>query len=81
LLADVSGHGSAVAATAAALRLLMRRFVNRLDQTEFVSLLNRQFAEMSVAGRFATAIVTTFFSPSCRLLSAMPVIHDRFFTA
>jgi serine phosphatase RsbU (regulator of sigma subunit) len=67
LLADVSGHGNAVAATAADLRTLMRRFVNRLDQTEFVSLLNRQFAEMSVGGTFATAIVTTFFSPSSRL--------------
>ena len=31
LLADVSGHGTSVAATAADLRSLMRRFVNRLD--------------------------------------------------
>jgi serine phosphatase RsbU (regulator of sigma subunit) len=67
LLADVSGHGNAVAATAAILRTLMRRSVNRLDQTEFVSLLNRHFAEMSEGGTFATAIVTTFFSPSSRL--------------
>src|SRR5271165_7038320 len=55
LLADVSGHGNAVAATAADLRKLMRRFVNRLDQTEFVSLLNRQFAELSEGGTYATA--------------------------
>jgi serine phosphatase RsbU (regulator of sigma subunit) len=67
LLADVSGHGDAVAATAAVLRTLMRQFVNQLDQTEFVSLLNRRFAEMSERGAFATAIVTTFFSPSSRL--------------
>ncbi|HTA43154.1 MAG TPA: PP2C family protein-serine/threonine phosphatase [Bryobacteraceae bacterium] len=67
LLADVSGHGNAVAATAADLRTLMRRFVNRLDQTEFVSLLNRQFGELSAGGAYATAIVTTFFSPSQRL--------------
>jgi sigma-B regulation protein RsbU (phosphoserine phosphatase) len=67
LLADVSGHGNAVAATAADLRALMRRFVNRLDQTEFVTLLNQQFAGMSVDGTYATAIVTTFFSPSRRL--------------
>jgi len=67
LLADVSGHGAAVAASAAGLRTLMRRFVNRIDQTEFVTLLNRQFAEMSVDGTYATAIVTTFFSPSRRL--------------
>src|SRR6202158_739134 len=67
LLADVSGHGTPVAATAADLRTLMRRFVNRLDQTEFVRLLNQQFAVMSKEGTFATAIVTTFFAPSRRL--------------
>ena len=67
LLADVSGHGSAVASTAADLRTLMRRFVNRLDQTEFVRLLNQQFMELSEGGTFATAIVSTFFAPSRRL--------------
>jgi phosphoserine phosphatase RsbU/P len=67
LLADVAGHGRDVASTAADLRTLMRRFVNRLDQAEFVRLLNKQFAEMSKAGTFATAIVTTFFAPTCRL--------------
>src|ERR1700741_1057169 len=39
LLADVAGHGSAVASIAADLRTLMRRFVNRLDQAEFVRML------------------------------------------
>src|SRR5580704_16233941 len=64
LLADVAGHGHAVAGTAADLRSLMRRFVNRLDQAEFVKLLNQQFTELSKDGAFATAIVTTFFAPS-----------------
>jgi serine phosphatase RsbU (regulator of sigma subunit) len=67
LLADVSGHGNAVAATAADLRTLMRRFVNRLDQTDFVRLLNQQFAELSKDSAFATALVTTFFSPARRM--------------
>ena len=67
LLADVAGHGSSVAATAADLRTLMRRFVNRLDQTEFVGLLNQQFAALSRDAVFATAIVTTFFEPTRRL--------------
>jgi sigma-B regulation protein RsbU (phosphoserine phosphatase) len=67
LLADVAGHGKSVAATAADLRTLMRRFVNRLDQTEFVRLLNQQFAALPKTGAFATAIVTTFFEPSRRL--------------
>jgi sigma-B regulation protein RsbU (phosphoserine phosphatase) len=67
LLADVSGHGQSVAATAADLRTLMRRFVNHLDQTEFVQLLNQQFSALSTEGTFATAIVSTFFAPSRRL--------------
>ena len=68
LLADVSGHGNTVASTAANLRTLMRRFVNRLDQTEFVRLLNQQFAALSAAGTFATAVIATFFAPSQRLI-------------
>src|ERR1700675_2805989 len=67
LLADVAGHGNAVAATAADLRTLMRRFVNRLDQGEFVRLLNQQFGALSRQGGFATAVVATFFEPSRRL--------------
>jgi sigma-B regulation protein RsbU (phosphoserine phosphatase) len=68
LLADVSGHGLSVASSAANLRTLMRRFVNRLDQTEFVRLLNQQFAALSEAGTFATAVVSTFFAPTQRLI-------------
>jgi phosphoserine phosphatase RsbU/P len=67
LLADVSGHGHSVASAAADLRTLMRRFVNRLDQKEFVRLLNEQFTVRSRQGSFSTAVVTTFFAPSRRL--------------
>jgi sigma-B regulation protein RsbU (phosphoserine phosphatase) len=67
LLADVSGHGKSVASTAADLRTLMRRFVNRLDQKEFVRLLNEQFTALSRQDTFSTAVVTTFFAPSRRL--------------
>jgi hypothetical protein len=67
LLADVSGHGKSVASSAADLRTLMRRFVNRLDQKEFVRLLNEQFTAHSRQGSFSTAVVTTFFAPSRRL--------------
>src|SRR3984885_1830122 len=67
LLADVAGHGQSVASTAADLRTLMRRFVNRLDQTEFVRLLNQQFSALSKDGAFATAVVATFFEPSRRM--------------
>jgi phosphoserine phosphatase RsbU/P len=68
LLADVSGHGKSVASTAADLRTLMRRFVNRLDQNEFVRLLNEQFTALSShQSSFSTAVVATFFAPSRRL--------------
>src|SRR5271169_1296324 len=67
LLADVAGHGISVASPAADLRTLMRRFVNRLDQTEFVRLLNQQFAALSKNGAFATAVVATFFEPTGRM--------------
>ncbi len=68
MVADVAGHGETVAATAADLRLLMRRFVNTLDQTELVGHLNRQFAALSAQAVFATAIVATFFAPTRRLV-------------
>jgi phosphoserine phosphatase RsbU/P len=64
LLADVSGHGDAVAESANSLRKLMRRYVNFLDQTKFVRSMNRNFAALSRRGRFATALVTTFFEPT-----------------
>ena len=67
LLADVAGHGTSVASTAADLRTLMRRFVNRLDQAEFVRLLNQQFTALGKTGAFATAVVATFFEPSRRM--------------
>jgi phosphoserine phosphatase RsbU/P len=74
LLADVSGHGDAVAESAKALRTLMRRYVNFLDQRKFVKSLNRQFVSMSRQGRFATAITTTFFSPT-RVLTVCNAGH------
>src|SRR5262249_7597809 len=63
----VSGHGSAVSETAANLRTLMRRYVNYIDQTQFVRSMNQQFAAMAKIGTFATAIVTTFFAPNRHL--------------
>jgi phosphoserine phosphatase RsbU/P len=63
----VSGHGNSVASVAADLRTLMRRFVNRLDQTEFVRLLNQEFTVQSAKGTFATAVIATFFAPTRRL--------------
>jgi sigma-B regulation protein RsbU (phosphoserine phosphatase) len=67
LVADVSGHGQAVHQLAIELRRLMRRYVNHIDQNQFVRSMNEQFAASSEAGIFATAIVSTFFAPTSRL--------------
>ena len=67
LLADVSGHGSAVCDIAGVLRSLMRSHVNRLSQTSFVREMNQQFTTLSADGCFATAIVSTFFAPTNQL--------------
>jgi len=67
LVADVSGHGSAVASIAGTLRGLMRKHVNQIDQSRFVKSMNEQFTSMSSSGIFATALVTTFFSPTNHL--------------
>lgn len=64
LVADVSGHGAEVADVAADLRRLMRRFINYIDQGAFVREMNGQFSALSQSGRFATALVTTFFAPT-----------------
>jgi len=67
LLADVSGHGIKVAVMASALRTLMRKYVNFIDQTRFVRSMNESFSKLSKDGMFATAVVATFFSPTCHL--------------
>lgn len=67
LVADVSGHGAEVAEVATVLRRLMRRFINYIDQQTFVREMNAQFTALSKQGKFATALVTTFFAPTNEL--------------
>lgn len=67
LVADVAGHGLSVAETAAHLRTLMRRHINRHDQLGFMRSLNREFTAASREGSFATAVVMTFDSPTNEL--------------
>lgn len=64
LVADVSGHGQHVAKVAIALRTLMRRYVNYIDQSRLVRGLNTEFASLADVGSFATAIVATFWAPT-----------------
>lgn len=67
LVADVSGHGERVVKTSAALRDIMRKYVNYVDQTRVVRAINTAFGGVS-AGRFATAVVATFWEPTSRLV-------------
>lgn len=62
LLADVSGHGEAVAKVAKSLRDLMRRNINRKSQAKLVGALNREFTAFSGDGRFATAVAATYLT-------------------
>ncbi len=64
LLADVSGHGELVASVARSLRDLMRRNINVIKQTRFVSAMNREFSQVNKGKNFATALVTTFYAPT-----------------
>lgn len=68
LVADVAGHGARVSHTADRLRRLMRRHVIDHDQVRLMRSLNREFAAVSTAGRFATAIVFTFDATTGRLI-------------
>jgi len=67
ILADVAGHGTAVADVARQLRALMRQNINRKSQARLVRELNRQFTGLGQAGRFATAVVATYLATTRRL--------------
>jgi serine phosphatase RsbU (regulator of sigma subunit) len=64
LLADVSGHGEQVAGLGVGLRDLMRQNVNWVKQTRLVRAMNREFSRLAEQGGFATAVATTFYSPT-----------------
>jgi sigma-B regulation protein RsbU (phosphoserine phosphatase) len=68
MVADVSGHGEAVSDTASKLRLLMRRHINKLNLTEFIRALNKEFTALARDGTFATAVLTTYFAPTDQLI-------------
>lgn len=65
MLADVAGHGEPASEVARGLRDLLRENVNAISQEALISGMNRQFGRLpdSHDGRFATAVVATFFEP------------------
>ncbi|MCA9288974.1 MAG: serine/threonine-protein phosphatase [Phycisphaerales bacterium] len=68
VLADVAGHGVSVAGEAAKLRRLVRKHMNAADQSGFARSVNREFSELASQGRFATALLMTYFTPTDHLL-------------
>ena len=68
LLADVAGHGQNVAELADDLRQLMRRFINNPDASRMAHALNDEFSELAKEGKFATAIIATYFAPTNQLI-------------
>ncbi len=68
LLADVAGHGTAAVAMAQRLRRLMQRHIIQHNQARFIRAVNREFATLTTAGRFATALAFTYDWPVNRLL-------------
>ncbi len=67
-IADVAGHGAPAGKLAERLRSLMRKHINTLDQTRFAQALNREFSHSAQPGRFATALLATYFTPTDQLL-------------
>lgn len=67
-VADVAGHGSDAAAMAERLRLLMRKYVNTVDQTRLARALNLEFGRLAESERFATALLATYFAPTDHLI-------------
>lgn len=70
LLADVSGHGADVARIAHDLRRIMRRHINQLGSARMARELNAEFSGLAEAGRFATALIATYFAPTDQLVIA-----------
>lgn len=67
-VADVSGHGEGVSALSGRLRRLMRKHINTLNQSRFVRALNKEFSQMASGGKFATAILTSYYAPTHDLI-------------
>lgn len=68
LVADVSGHGRGVTDLSAELRRAMHKSINTVDQSKFARRLNEAFDAFASDGKFATALLMTYFAPSRHLI-------------
>ncbi|MEZ6243050.1 MAG: PP2C family protein-serine/threonine phosphatase [Phycisphaerales bacterium] len=67
-LADVAGHGVGVSELSSTLQGLMRKHINTADMTRLARALNTEFDAISRHGRFATAILATYWAPTDHLI-------------
>ncbi len=65
---DVSGHGDSVSNLSGRLRSLMRKHINKLDQTRIVRSLNSEFANLAKEERFATGVLASYHAPTDHLV-------------
>lgn len=65
-LADVFGHGEAVATVSTAIHDLLRRYIDRLDQRRVLAKLNGRLAQIGFSA-LTTAAAVTYFPPWRRL--------------
>jgi serine phosphatase RsbU (regulator of sigma subunit) len=62
VLADVAGHGEAVAGTALKLRTLLKKYINMFDQSALMREINEAFrSENEDLARYATAAVLSYY--------------------
>ncbi|MCH8965861.1 MAG: serine/threonine-protein phosphatase [Planctomycetes bacterium] len=67
-IADVSGHGDAVGELSSRLRSLIRKHINKLDQTKMARALNYEFGKLAAEGKFATGILASYHAPTDHLV-------------
>jgi len=82
LLADVAGHGEVVSELSGKLRQLLKRHIHNLDNSDFARALNEEFGDVADGGRFATAVIATYFAPTDQLVVVnaghpRPLWHSR----
>jgi phosphoserine phosphatase RsbU/P len=67
-LVDLAGHGDTAAAMAERFRVLFKKYINTPNPAKLARALNREFTRLGEAGRFATAVITTYFAPTDHLI-------------
>jgi serine phosphatase RsbU (regulator of sigma subunit) len=63
-IADLAGHGEEASGLAMGLQSLMRKHINTPDPSKFVRALNVELTRLQQQGRFATAVIQTYFAPT-----------------